>query len=150
MNFSLTGADLAMLAPAAGLALWSMIVLLIMTAKRLPAFKNAGVDLRTAEPGGRYVDIEPNLPKKVNWTSHNYTHLMEQPTLFYAVVIILALSGGANDLHIALAWAYTGLRVLHSIWQMFVNVIAVRFLLFGLSSLCLLVLSFHAFLVTIH
>ncbi len=150
MVFEISTNNMALLAPAAVLTFWSMLVLIFMTAKRLPAFKSIGVDLRTAEPGGRYVDIEPSLPKKVNWTSHNYTHLMEQPTLFYAVVIILALAGGSNDFHVALAWAYTGLRIVHSVWQIFVNAIAVRFVLFALSSLCLLILSFHAILLTLH
>lgn len=149
MEMALSQQQMALLAPVAALALWTIVVLLFMTSQRLPAFKKIGVDLTKATPGGRYVDLEPNMPEKINWMSHNYTHLAEQPPVFYAVVIILALAGGANDIHIALAWAYTGLRILHSLWQMFFNLVAIRFLLFACATLCLLVLSVHALFFTL-
>lgn len=78
------------------------------------------------------------------WKSHNYTHLMEQPTLFYATVVILALTGQGGGLNLSLAWAYVGLRVAHSLWQALVNTIPVRFGLFLASTLCLLVLAVNA------
>ncbi|HSG60009.1 MAG TPA: MAPEG family protein [Pseudomonadales bacterium] len=149
MNLANLTVDMNMLAPAAVLALWSMVVLFWMTAKRLPAFKAIGVDLTKAEPGGRYVDIEPNLPSKVNWFSHNYTHLMEQPTVFYPVVIILALVSPGETINLYLAWAYTGLRIAHSLWQVLFNIIAVRFVLFALSSVCLFALALHAVMATL-
>ena len=74
------------------------------------------------------------MADKANWVSHNYTHLMEQPTVFYHVVIILALLGDASAISVNLAWAYAGLRVLHSLWQLNVNTIPIRFALFGLST----------------
>jgi hypothetical protein len=42
-------------------------------------------------PGARSGDGEAQMPAKANWISHNYPHLMEQPTVFYPVVIMLAL-----------------------------------------------------------
>src|SRR5210317_129776 len=105
------------LGPAAVLVLWSLFVLLWMTATRFPAFAKAGLKLSEAEPGSRYVDVEPSMPAKVNWKSHNYTHLMEQPTIFYAAVVILALAGDGSGINAALAWAYVAIRVVHSIWQ---------------------------------
>ena len=56
----------------------------------------------------------------------------------------VALLGDGSALSINLAWAYAGLRILHSLWQMNVNTIPVRFAFFGLSSLCLVVLSVRA------
>ncbi len=85
---------LNILAPAAVLAVWSMIVLLWMFASRVRGFAETGIDLTKAAPGARYADIENRMPPRANWKSHNYTHLMEQPTLFYALVAIIALSGG--------------------------------------------------------
>ena len=35
------------------------------------------------------VDILVTIDASVNWKSHNYTPLMEQPTLLYAVVLVL-------------------------------------------------------------
>jgi hypothetical protein len=84
------------------------------------------------------------MPAKANWISHNYTHLMEQPTVFYPVVIMLALMGDNSALSVNLAWGYAGLRVLHSVWQANVNTIPIRFALFGLASVCLIALAVRA------
>ncbi len=137
------------LAPAAVLVLWSVIMVFWMAGTRLPAMAKSGADLKTAPPGGRGVDLEGVLPPSVNWKAHNFTHLVEQPTLFYAVVVILALSGAGDGLNAQLAWGYTGLRVLHSLWQSLVNTIPVRFTLFLLSTLCLTVLAINAGRVTL-
>ena len=132
------------LAPAAVLILWSLAVLYLTAITRFSAFAKAGVQLGTAEPGGRYQDVEPMMPAKVNWKSHNYTHLMEQPTLFYATVVILALAGAGGGVNLTLAWTYVGLRVLHSLWQMFINTVPVRFGLFIGATLCLTALAINA------
>ena len=135
------------LAPAATLVLWSLVMLIWMAATRLPAiFKRPG-GMGAAKPGGRGQDLEGVLPDSIQWKSHNYTHLMEQPTLFYATVIIIALMG-ANAGDVAIAWGYVGLRIVHSIWQATVNKITLRFTLFILSTICLVMLAVHAFELT--
>ncbi len=137
------------LAPAAALVLWSLVMLFWLAGTRLPAMSKIGMDLKSAAPGGRGQDIDPNVPPTVAWKSHNYAHLMEQPTLFYATVMILAISGGATDMSVYLAWGYTGLRIIHSIWQATVNTVSIRFLFFMLSTICLTILAVQAFLATI-
>ena len=137
------------LAPAAVLILWSMVILVWMAGTRLPAMSKIGMDLSKAPPGGRGVDIDPNVPPTVAWKSHNYAHLMEQPTLFYATVGILALAGAGAGLNTTLAWAYVGLRILHSLWQVLVNTIPIRFGLFLLSSICLFALAINALRATL-
>ena len=135
------------LAPAAVLVLWSLVMLVWLAATRLPPiFKQPG-GMAAAKPGGRGADLEGVLPDNINWKSHNYTHLMEQPTLFYATVVILALMG-PNEGDVALAWGYVALRIVHSIWQATVNKVPVRFTLFILSTICLLLLAIHAFELT--
>jgi hypothetical protein len=135
------------LAPAAVLVLWSLIMLVWLAATRLPPlFKQPG-GLAAAKPGGRGADLEGVLPDDINWKSHNYTHLMEQPTLFYATVVILALMG-PNEGDVAIAWGYVALRIVHSIWQATINKVPVRFTLFILSTICLLLLAIHAFELT--
>ena len=89
------------------------------------------------------------MPAKANWISHNYTHLMEQPTVFYPVVIMLALMGDNSALSINLAWGYAVLRILHSFWQANVNTIPIRFGLFGLASACLIALAVRAVMLAI-
>ncbi|MCH4151856.1 MAG: MAPEG family protein [Sphingobium sp.] len=133
-----------LLAPAAALVLWTLIILLYMAMVRFAAFKTAGIDLSKVPPGGRGQDLETVLPKSIMWPAHNYSHLVEQPTLFYATVILLALMGEASQLNIALAWGYVALRVLHSIWQIRINTIPVRFATFLLSSLLLIALAVSA------
>ena len=136
--------EIAILAPAAVLAGWTMIVFLWLMARRIPAFSAARVKLREMPPGTRGGDREAQMPAKANWISHNYTHLMEQPTVFYPVVIMLAVMGDNSTLSVNLAWGYTGLRILHSFWQASVNTIPIRFAFFGLSSLCLIALVARA------
>lgn len=137
------------LAPAAVLVLWSVVMLYWMAGTRIPAMGKSGADLKSAKPGGRGVDLEGVLPDTVNWKGHNYAHLMEQPTLFYATIAILALAGAGDGVNVQLAWGYTGLRIAHSLWQSLVNTIPVRFTLFLASSLCLTVLAINAVRVTL-
>lgn len=138
------------LAPAAVLVFWSLVMLLWTGATRFPAIAKSGMDMKNVPPGGRGQNLDGVLPDKVQWKSHNYTHLMEQPTIFYATVFILALSGVGGGLNTQLAWGYTILRILHSIWQATVNtILPVRFGLFVLSTMCLLALSINALRVTL-
>ena len=139
----------SLLAPGAVLALWTLIMLGWVAATRFPALAKSGIDLKAAPPGGRGADLETILPPQVNWKSHNYTHLLEQPTLFYAVIIFLHLSGGSTDLTRGLAWAYVILRIVHSLWQARVNRVPDRFAIFGLSTFCLLALSLLAVIATL-
>ena len=137
------------LGPAAVLILWSLCVLLWITVTRFPTFAKLGIDLRKAPAGARYIDVEQDMPPKVNWVSHNYTHLMEQPTLFYAVIAVLALAADTSTVNLALAWGYTLLRIVHSLWQCLVNLVPVRATLFTLSTLCLLGLAINAVRLTL-
>ncbi|WP_120075781.1 MAPEG family protein [Aurantiacibacter odishensis] len=142
------------LAPAAVLIVWSIIMLVWMALTRFPAMAKmgktggGGAGLGKAKPGARGQDLEGRIPDEVNWKAHNYTHLMEQPTLFYAVVAILAIAGGSQDTVIA-AWIYTGLRIVHSLWQSLVNTLPVRFTLFLLSTLALAYLGVRALVLTL-
>ncbi len=131
------------LAPAAVLVLWTLIMLVWMAMTRLPAMKAKGIDLGTVV-GGRGYDLEGVLPANVNWKAHNYAHLVEQPTLFYAVIAILALTGADGQTPVILAWAYVLTRIAHSIVQATFNRVLVRFSLFMLSTFVLLALALIA------
>lgn len=138
-----------LLAPGAVLALWTLVMLTWAGVTRFQAFSKVGIDLKAAPPGGRGVDLEGVLPPLTNWKSHNYTHLCEQPTLFYAVIIFLHLSGGETDLTRGLAWAYVVLRIVHSFWQSTVNRVPVRFVIFSVATLCLFALAALAVIATL-
>ncbi|MDP3677040.1 MAG: MAPEG family protein [Novosphingobium sp.] len=137
-----------MLAPAAVLVLWTLIMLAWVAATRLPAMAKMGTNLKSAPPGGRGVNLDGVLPDSIQWKSHNYTHLVEQPTLFYATVVILTIMG-AGALDVTLAWAYVAIRIVHSLWQAVVNTLPVRFSLFLLATACLLVLAIRAVMATL-
>lgn len=136
------------LAPAAVLVLWSLVMMVWMASTRLPAMSNAGNNLKIAKPGGRGQDLEGVLPDKINWKAHNYAHLMEQPTIFYPTIIILSLMG-SGGIDVLLAWIYVALRIVHSIWQATVNKLPVRFLLFLISSIALSILAVRAVIATL-
>jgi hypothetical protein len=133
------------LAPVAVLALWSMVMLVWMLATRMGALKKMGVDISKVR-GTKPNMLDGVLPDKTMWVAHNYNHLMEQPTAFYAVALALAIMGMGDGLNAWLAWAYVLIRIVHSLVQATTNIVGIRFMLFLLSSLCLLALAVHAVL----
>lgn len=137
-----------MIAPALALVIWSLVMLTWMAAVRMPALAKLKIDPEQAR-GGRGADLDRILPREINWPAHNYAHLMEQPTIFYATVLAIAILGAGTPLTVGLAWTYVGLRVIHSIWQATVNSIPVRASLFFLSSLVLLVLAVNGLVVAL-
>jgi hypothetical protein len=138
-----------LLAPIVALVAWSLVMYIWMYAVRLPAMKRAGISLK-GRRGTRGGALEGVIPDEANWKAHNYAHLMEQPTIFYAIVIALILMGFDHPINVYLAWAYVGLRVVHSLIQATANIVAYRFLVFTLSSLCLIGLTTHAAIFLIH
>jgi hypothetical protein len=131
----------AMLQPVIALVLWTFVMWLWMYVTRIPAIKRAGLKLDPQVPPRELMN---RLPAKVRWKADNYNHLYEMPTLFYAVVLALAVLGDTTSWSVNLAWSYVALRVVHSVFQATVNIIEVRFGLFALSSLVLMALSVRA------
>jgi len=130
-----------MLGPVIALVLWTFVMWGWMYLTRIPAINAARMRLDPNAPRGAQMN---ELPPQVRWKADNYNHLFEMPTLFYAVALALALLGDFSMLSLSLAWAYVGLRVVHSLWQASVNIIVPRFALFAASSLVLLALSIRA------
>ena len=122
------------LQPVAALVLWSFVMWAWLYATRIPAIRAAN---RPMDPAMSAADLNAFIPPQVRWKADNYNHLMEQPTLFYATALGLALAGQGDGLNLWLAWAYVGLRVVHSLVQATVNRIVVRFSIFMLASLVL-------------
>ena len=134
------------LTPAAVLVAWTLVMLLWMAGTRGPALRKLGTEELKA--GARGQDLEGLIDDRVSWKAHNYAHLHEQPTVFYASVLILTLAGyGWAD--VLLAWAYVVLRIAHSVWQAAVNRQPGRAVLFLLSSLVLIALAARTLLATL-
>ncbi len=131
-----------LLAPVFALVIWSLIMLGWMAVARMPAL--ARLKPNRAQLGdARGADMERLLPREINWPAHNYVHLMEQPTLFYATVLGLAVLGQGHAINIILAWSYVSLRIAHSIWQAKGFDMRGRAGLFAVSSVVLLALAVH-------
>jgi len=135
----------AILGPVATLALWSMVMWVWMYATRIPAMQRAKIDAKNLV-GTTGSGLDAVLPPEVQWKAHNYNHLMEQPTVFYAVALALAIGGMGGGLNAQIAWAYVALRIVHSLVQVTVNRVMWRFGIFALASLALLALCVHAFM----
>ena len=133
--------DPTLLRPAIVLVLWTFVMWTWMYVTRIPAIRRSGMKLDPHAPRGEQM---ATLPADVRWKADNYNHLFEQPTLFYATAITLAVLGAHDAIDVGLAWTYVGLRVAHSIFQATVNKIEVRFGLFLISSLVLLALAIRA------
>ena len=131
------------LAPIVALVAWSIVMQVWMYATRFPAMSRAGISLK-GRVGSRGSALEGAIPDQTNWKAHNYAHLMEQPTIFYAVALSLALMDFGGGINLYLAWGYVALRILHSLVQATVNVVTYRFVIFSIASLCLLGLTVHA------
>ena len=131
------------LRPMVALVAWTLVMQAWMIATCLPAMQAAGLDLRKLV-GTKASDADRGLPPQVQWKAHNYNHLMEQPTLFYAISAVTALTGTGDGVNAAIAWVYVGLRVIHSLVQATTNKVGVRFMLFITSSIALAALSLHA------
>ncbi len=129
------------LRPVLALVLWTFFMWGWMYAVRIPAIFAARMRLDPDAPRGEQMAL---LPPRVRWKADNYNHLFEQPTLFYAVALTLAIHGDASPADITLAWAYVVSRMAHSLFQALVNRIQVRFALFLVSSLILLALAVRA------
>jgi hypothetical protein len=129
-----------LLTPIVALAAWSLIMLIWLYATRIPAMQRSGIKPGQIKPGA-------DLPKLPAWASNvadNYNHLMEQPTIFYATSFALQLLNQTDQNTVTLAWAYVGLRAVHSLVQATVNIILVRFSIFVISSVVLGFLIYRA------
>jgi len=134
-----------LLGPVVALVAWSILMFFWLAIARAPQLRG-----RKISDGVRGADLEREDPGRRNWPAHNYVHLMEQPTIFYAIVFALILMGFDRPINVYLAWGYVGFRILHSIFQATVNVVPVRFLIFLLATLCLIGLTTHAAIFLIH
>jgi hypothetical protein len=137
----------AILQPVVALAAWTMIIWLWMYATRLPAMGRAGIDARNMVGStGKSLrdDLVAKGEERASWVADNYNHLHEAPTVFYAVSLVLAMIGQGDNLNATIAWVYVALRVAHSLLQIVSNRVIVRFVLFALSTVALMMLVTHA------
>jgi hypothetical protein len=130
-----------LLAPIAALVLWSLAMQAWLYATRIPAIMRHKI---VYDPQAPNAVFHAQIPAPVRWKADNYNNLMEQPTLFYATLLVLAFVGVDGTLDVVLAWLYVALRIVHSLWQALVNTVLPRFSLYIAGSIVLLALALHA------
>ena len=129
------------LEPLIVLVLWTLAMCVWLYVTRIPALKKHRIVYDPRRPAEEF---HAALPPQVRWKADNYNNLLEQPTIFYAVALTLALLNAGSGLNAGLAWAYVALRIAHSIVQAVFNVVMVRFALFAAASLVLLAMTLRA------
>lgn len=129
------------LGPVTLLVAWTLVQWLWMYATRLPAVAKLKIPLDNTVPPKTLME---QLPPSVRWKADNYNHLMEQPTIFYAIALTLAITDAGSGLNVIFAWFYVILRIIHSVFQSTVNIIPARFVLHVLSTICLFGLTWGA------
>jgi hypothetical protein len=134
--------DPGLIAPVIALVCWTLVVMVWLGFERVSNIRR----LRLSPDAGKSArELDALMPVRARQVSANYMHLMEQPTVFYAVCLSLQLLGqGADPVNLGLAWGYVGLRVLHSLVHATFNDVRLRFALFLASSAALVALTVRA------
>ena len=128
---------MSLIPPVLTLIGWTFVMWIWLYATRIPAMRAARVDLVAVSRTGAKLE----LPPEVSRVADNYNHLHEQPTVFYALAVYSHLVGVADPLNVGLAWGYVALRIGHSLIQCTSNFVPVRFMVFALSSLTLMIIT---------
>jgi hypothetical protein len=118
--------------PCAALVGLTALVWFKLYADRLGEMRARGVDpqqLATVSAGAGKLQRTA--------AADNFRNLFEVPVLFYALCAALALNGGSTAAYVAAAWAYVGLRALHSLIHVTYNRVVHRFLVYVASTLLL-------------
>ncbi|MFT3726049.1 MAG: MAPEG family protein [Hyphomonadaceae bacterium] len=131
---------MGMMGPVLALVVWTLVMLVWLYVRRIPAMRKAGIDPAKIKGSESYAGLPPMDPKAV-WVADNYNHLHEQPTIFYALCVYSHLVGVADGFNAGLAWAYVGVRVIHSLIQVTTNFVPLRFAVFNIGSLLLIIVA---------
>jgi hypothetical protein len=79
-------------------------------------------------------------PAQVSIPNRNYMNLLEFPVLLYVGCLLAYVATDVSPLMVVLAWAFVGLRVVHSAIHLTYNRVVHRALIFAVSNVVLVVL----------
>lgn len=105
-----------------------------MYARRIRFLTANDIDPKDLEAPGRLAEISPAA---VSNPSDNLKNLFEIPVLFYALAIVLFVTGRVDSPYLAAAWTFVAFRALHSLMHCTRNIVMVRFYLYLVSALAL-------------
>ena len=124
--------QISILLPVLTLAFWTFIIFAIMAPARFYFLR-----MKHPQTAAHTKNLKGLLPPWTERVADNYNHLFEQPVVFYAIALSIAVINNIEPFMIQLAWVYVALRVLHSIVQITFNFVPLRFTLFVTSWLIL-------------
>ena len=84
-------------------------------------FKNVLVDKSHTGSELMKISLPGSAAQITKQADRNLTNLFEFPILFYAICIVLYVSGKVDSFSILLAYWFVGLRVAHSLYHIFIN-----------------------------
>jgi len=128
---------IAILQPVIVVALLTLFITLWVLFTRIPAMVRLRIHPQKVQDTSKFKDL---LPPEISRISNNYNNLFEQPTLFYAVAIVIAVLGHVDAIHVYSAWVYAICRIVHSLVQATVDIVRLRFAVFVLSWIALAVM----------
>ena len=131
---------LSILFPMVALATLTFAVLLLIPYRRF----RAGMRGEISGADFRYGESE-RVPPEVRLPNRNLMNLLELPVLFYVVCLMMFVTEQVDGRGLAVAWAYVGLRVGHSVVHVTYNRVSHRLVFFALSNVALIVLWTHLF-----
>lgn len=116
----------ALLTPVFTLILWTFAITAIMAYGRVRFTKDPQDAAHTR-------DLKGMMPAWVERTADNYNHLFEQPVAFYVVTLSIALMNNIEPLMVQLAWGFVFVRIIHSLVQLTINIVLLRFAIFAIG-----------------
>ena len=109
-------------------------VWLFMYVRRIRFIRASGLTPEQLAVPGRLAELSPAA---VSNPSDNLKNLFEIPVLFYALALLLFVSGQVDAPYLAAAWTFVVFRILHSAVHCTVNIVMLRFALYLFSTLAL-------------
>lgn len=84
-------------------------------------FKNVLVDKTHTGSELMKIPLPASAAQITKQADRNLINLFEFPILFYAICVVLYVSGKVDAFFILLAYWFVGLRVVHSLYHIFIN-----------------------------
>ena len=131
--------QIELLTPVFTLVLWTFVITLIMAYGRVKFTKDP-------QDAAHTKDLKGMMPAWVERTADNYNHLFEQPVAFYVVALSIALINNIEPLMVQLAWAFVIVRIIHSLVQLTINIVLLRFAIFAIGWLIIAFMAFSQLL----
>lgn len=123
----------AIFQPFVATMLLTLVVWIYMYGRRLPFIFSSGLDPKQMTPA----ELARRSPPQVSTPSDNLKNLFELPTVFYALLIYLYVTGQVDGAYLVAAWTFFAFRVLHSLVHCTFNFIPLRFVLYVVSAAAL-------------